>query len=233
MSPQVFTAALFLVHLYLEPLSGVSLLAQSTYDPHFLILNVLDALFLLLQKVRVEAPDRIQIIPSEPFEKSTYSQRLLQLWSDKDLDRNSLFMSLKNGIMLGIRDLKLLDYWLTQQISELTVISDSSTQDNSISCSLWQFMRANHSAFSDFLSILFSRETAIGSSINVFRSFLCLCRFFCPVWHSIFLPIRSSSLHSRICIRPILIVSTIRSLFLFLNVWLQHRKSFLCRCFSF
>ena len=122
MSPQVFTATLFLLHLYLEPVSEVPALAQTVYKSVFAIEDVLAALLLLVQTVKVESPDCIHIIPADPIEKSVFSQRLVQLWSDIELGGNSLFMRLKNGIVLGVRGVQLLEFWLNNQTPEFTAI---------------------------------------------------------------------------------------------------------------
>ena len=224
MSAHVVAASLFLVHLYLEPVSNVPLLVQTISESLFSIQDILSALILLLQTVKVESPDRIQITPSDPVDKSAFSQRLLQLWKDKELAGNSLFVRLKNGIMLGVRDEQLLDFWLYDKPPELSAIPDCSSQEKSASESLWQSMAANRSSPSDFLSILFSAQTVVGSSINVsdFRGWL--CRFCCAVWLSVSLQIRFSFLRSPISIHPIRTVSTIRSSFLFSNGWLPHKR---------
>ena len=227
MTPQVFTATLFLLHLYLEPASEVPALAQTVYESVFAIEDVLTALVLLVQTVKVESPDRIHIIPSDPIiEKSAFSQRLVQLWSDVELGGNSLFMRLKNGIVLGVRGVQLLDFWLNIQTPEFTAIPDSSKQENSISGSLWQSMASEHSSTSDFLSIVFSKQTVVGSSINVLASRLCLCRFCCVIWRSVSLQTPSSFPRSRISTLPILTDFTIPSLFRSSNAWLRRRKSF-------
>ena len=116
MSPQVFTAALFLIHLYLEPVSEVPALAQTIHESVFSIEDVLTALSLLVQTVKLESPDRIQINPSDSIDTSAFSQRLIQLWSDIELGGNSLFMRLKNGIVLGVRGVQLLEFWLNNHI---------------------------------------------------------------------------------------------------------------------
>lgn len=226
MSPQVFTAALFLIHLYLEPVSEVPALAQTIHESVFSIEDVLTALSLLVQTVKLESPDRIQINPSDSIDTSAFSQRLIQLWSDIELGGNSLFMRLKNGIVLGVRGVQLLEFWLNNQTPELAAIPDSSKQENAISGSLWQSMASDHSSVSDFLSIVFSKQTVVGSSINVSTPRLWLCRFCCVIWRGFSLRILSLFPRSRISTLPIRTGFIIRSLCRFSNVWLHRRKSF-------
>lgn len=226
MSPQVFTATLFLLHLYLEPVSEVPALAQTVYKSVFAIEDVLAALLLLVQTVKVESPDCIHIIPADPIEKSVFSQRLVQLWSDIELGGNSLFMRLKNGIVLGVRGVQLLEFWLNNQTPEFTAIPDSSKQESSIPGSLWQSMASDHSSVSDFLSIVFSKQTVVGSSINVSTSRLWPCRFYSAIWRSVSLQTPSSFPRSRISTLPIQTDFIIPSLFRSSNAWLHRRKSF-------
>lgn len=167
MTPQKLLAVLFFVHLYLRPAAELSSLVELLPCAKLTLPVLLDSLMTLLHDMEIRSPQEVKVLPEEKRDIVTLLSTLQQQYITEESEFTTIFERLKKGMMLGIRNQKLLDYWTAAPVAIPSSIVDMSTRLISNTSPLWKFEGAEVLSTSSFLSAIFSNKTAVGCTVNV------------------------------------------------------------------
>lgn len=172
MTPQKLLAVLFFIHLYLHPATELSSLVELLPRAKLTLPVLLESLMILLHDMEIRSPQEVKVLPEEKKDIVTLLSTLQQQYTTEESEFITIFERLKKGMMLGLRNQKLLDYWTTAPVIVPSSIVDMSTRLISNTSPLWIFEDAEVLSTSSFLSAIFSNKTAVGCTVNVIFPFI-------------------------------------------------------------